>query len=199
MDGTLAFTEQKPGYAVSIALVSKSGEPNIGVVFDPLTNTLYYAIKGLGAYKNEKKWNPNLSFNNSNSFSFYVDRSYMQHKNFQIVVSEITSYAKSIGKDKFRIIENAGAVLNACWVLENAPACYFKFPKPEVGGGSLWDFAATTCIFNETHAYVSDFNPDPLALNQAETTFMNKKGVLFASDREIAKRILDLNLQLNKK
>ena len=73
MDGTLAFTEKNPGYAVSIALVSKTGEPQIGVIFDPVTQTLYHAIKGQGAYKNEVSWNPELSSANSKSF-FLVHR-----------------------------------------------------------------------------------------------------------------------------
>ena len=52
LDGTLPFTEGVHGYSVSIALVAKDGTPHIGVVFDPSTNTLYHAIKGHGAYKN---------------------------------------------------------------------------------------------------------------------------------------------------
>ena len=49
MDGTLAFINKQPGFSVSIALVAKDGTPYIGVVFDPSTDTLYYAIKGNGA------------------------------------------------------------------------------------------------------------------------------------------------------
>ena len=41
------------------------------------------------------------------------------------------------------VIEGAGGVLNACHVMTEGPACYFKKPKLKQGGGSLWDFAAT--------------------------------------------------------
>jgi hypothetical protein len=56
--------------------------------------------------------------------------------------------------EKFRLngvkeMDGAGSVLNAIRVLENGPACLFKFPKKESGGGSIWDFAATACIFQE--------------------------------------------------
>lgn len=37
--------------------------------------------------------------------------------------------------DGLKIIQQGGAAMNACWVLEQEPACYFKFPKPEAGGG----------------------------------------------------------------
>ncbi|MCW8962212.1 MAG: inositol monophosphatase, partial [Gammaproteobacteria bacterium] len=56
LDGTLSFIESTPGYAVSIALVSRAGTPLIGVVFDPLTNTLYSAVQGQGAMRNGQPW-----------------------------------------------------------------------------------------------------------------------------------------------
>ena len=52
LDGTLPFTEQVDGYAVSIALVSREGIPVLGVVYNPEKNDLYTAVKGEGAYKN---------------------------------------------------------------------------------------------------------------------------------------------------
>jgi len=67
-------------------------------------------------------------------------------------------------------------------VLENPPGCYFKFPKPQQGGGSLWDFAASAAIFNACGAVACDFYGQPLALNRADSTFMNHRGVLFASE-----------------
>jgi len=86
--------------------------------------------------------------------------------------------------------------MNAIWVLENAPACYFKFPKPENGGGSLWDFAATACIFREVGAIASDIYGAPLDLNRPDSTFMNHRGILFTADHESAQRIIDLFLYL---
>jgi fructose-1,6-bisphosphatase/inositol monophosphatase family enzyme len=59
MDGTLAFINKHPGFSVAIALVSKDGTPQIGVVLDPSTNNLYYAIKDKGAFKNGKPWQLN--------------------------------------------------------------------------------------------------------------------------------------------
>ena len=49
MDGTLPFINKQPGFSVSIALVAKDGTPNLGIVYDPSTDTLYHAIKGKGA------------------------------------------------------------------------------------------------------------------------------------------------------
>ena len=76
--------------------------------------------------------------------------------------------------------------MNACWVLERPAACHFKFAKPQAGGGSLWDYAATACLFQEAGAAVSDVYGDPLDLNRADSTFMNHRGAVYASDAELA-------------
>ena len=55
MDGTLAFVNGTPGYSVSIALVAQDGQPLIGVVYDPLEQRLFHAIRGQGARKNAQR------------------------------------------------------------------------------------------------------------------------------------------------
>ena len=82
--------------------------------------------------------------------------------------------------------------MNACWVLEHAPACYFKFPKPQEGGGSFWDYAATACLFHELGAVATDMHGNPLDLNRRDSTFMNHRGILFATSEEIAEKIRTL-------
>ena len=94
LDGTLSFVGQQPGYSVSIALVSREGSSCLGVVYDPLTQTLYSAVKGLGTFRNEKAWDWKPKFNGS-----------------------------------YETIDCGGAVMNACLVVESAPACFVKRPK----------------------------------------------------------------------
>lgn len=189
MDGTLAFTEKTPGYAVSIALVAKNGEAQLGVVFDPVTDTLYSAIKNQGALKNGKIWKPVLSLDNSSEFHLFIDRSYLEQANFEQVLSSIENEVKAMGIKALKIEKLAGAVLNACWVIDKAPGCYFKIPKPQSGGGSLWDFAATACIVSEAKGYGRSMDGSALDLNRSDSTFMNHKGALYASDKEIAQKI----------
>ena len=86
--------------------------------------------------------------------------------------------------------------MNACWVLEKAPACYFKFPKPEDGGGSLWDYAATASLFHEAGAVASDIYGKPLDLNRPDSTFMNHRGVLFTNNHDMAERVMGLYTKL---
>lgn len=150
LDGTLPFSRQEPGYAVSIALVSREGVPVIGVIYDPLTETLYHAVKNAGAFRNEQSWEMSAKFHG-----------------------------------RFKTVQAGGAVMNACRVLEEAPACFVKNPKTEQGGGALWDYAATTCLFKETGCFVRDRGGGFLDLNSPDSLYMNRKGVVFASHDEI--------------
>jgi 3'-phosphoadenosine 5'-phosphosulfate (PAPS) 3'-phosphatase len=151
LDGTLSFIESTHGYSISIALVAKDGIPVLGVIFDPLKNILYHAIKDRGVFKNNEIWKFDSSENRKITFR------------------------------------------NACRVIENAPACYFKFPTEKKGGGSLWDFAASACIFSEMGLHVSDYNLDNLDLNRPDSTFMNHRGILFSSKKQLAKQINKLS------
>jgi 3'-phosphoadenosine 5'-phosphosulfate (PAPS) 3'-phosphatase len=119
-----------------------------------------------------------------------MDRTFLKHKLYKHFITEIKSILKSYEITELKIQKQAGAVLNACWVLDEAPGCYFKLPKPQAGGGSIWDFAATSCIIHEAGALVSDFHANSIQLNRLETTFMNKHGVLFASNKEISDKLL---------
>lgn len=199
LDGTLPFIESTPGYSVAIALVSRSGIPYIGIVFDPVSQTLYHAIKGAGAFRNGSPWHqPCQNKAEQSALTFVTDRSFIQHAQYAKVLRELNSIVKESGYKELKIIQHGGAAMNACWVLEQAPACYFKFPKVEAGGGGLWDFAATACIFNETDWIVSDICGHQLDLNRADSTYMNHRGVLYATDSHLAKRIRDLFFMYDK-
>ncbi|MGJ8644306.1 MAG: 3'(2'),5'-bisphosphate nucleotidase CysQ family protein [Luteolibacter sp.] len=192
LDGTLAFSKGSPGYSVSIALVARDGTPRIGVIFDPVTATLYHAVHEKGARKNGKPWEipPPLP---GAALTLMIDNSFTSQASDPTFRNKLGDIATKSGCHGTRIIDNAGAVLNACRVVEQAPSLYFKFPKPKPGGGSLWDFAATTCLFNELGLPATDIHGKPLTLNPKGETFMNRRGVIFASHAVLASAVADLN------
>ena len=191
LDGTLPFTEGLPGYAVSIALIALNGEPQIGVVYDPANHNLYHAIKDKGAYRNNIKWHLPTSSKNK-SFQFYYNRSFKSLGHFENVKEALNKIAIKKFTTTLNLNKPAGAVMNACLALENSPSCYFAFPKKVEGGGSLWDYAATACIYQEIGASVTDIYGDLLDLNNPGSTFMNSKGILYASDIYITEQIQDI-------
>jgi fructose-1,6-bisphosphatase/inositol monophosphatase family enzyme len=95
-------------------------------------------------------------------------------------------------------IQEGGSVMNGIWVIEKAPAYFFKPVKSEDGGGCLWDYAATACIYNELGAWMSTMGGEPVDLNAKKSLHMNKKGIILASDKYTAKKVLNKAAKLKK-
>ena len=178
MDGTLAFINKHPGFSVSIALIAKDGTPYIGVVFDPSTDTLYHAIKENGAFKNGSPWE--IKHRNDH-LTYVTDRELKDTPRGTEIESLLYEHIENLGLNGLREIAGAGAVLNAILILENGPACMLKLPKKENGGGSIWDFAATACIYQELGLPATNFEGGRLDLNKKDGTFMNHEGVFYGN------------------
>lgn len=187
LDGTLPFTESRPGYAVSIALVSREGVPQIGVVYDPVNEDLYSSIIGQGATLNGSEIKLN-HLNESSVLNVFFDRSFFTGKLFESTKNELSK----LGYEKVEINQAGGSVMSALSVLKNCPACYFKYPRETDSGGSIWDYASTSCIFTELSLINEDIFGGKLDLNRRESTFMNHKGFIYASDAEIASKVRNL-------
>ncbi|PKH07432.1 3'(2'),5'-bisphosphate nucleotidase CysQ [Moritella sp. Urea-trap-13] len=205
LDGTLPFIEGGNGFAVSIALVDMAGKPIIGVVYNPSTNDLYQAINAQplisSVLKNGLPWRADLPEQLeqpqpiSSVLSLYIDRSFQQDPRYPTVIKQVTALAGQQGLE-LQVIKNCGAVMNAIGVLENPPACYVKLPKPQLGGGSLWDFSATAAITQalstqylastllnhdrQACCSVSDYHGAALDLNRSDSNYMNHKGMLYS-------------------
>jgi fructose-1,6-bisphosphatase/inositol monophosphatase family enzyme len=185
LDGTLAFSRNQDGYSTSIALVSKEGQAIIGVVYNPRTETLYHAIRNHGAFKNGEvfkisKWAQELTL--------LYDASFLKREDYPDEMKKLQELAHKHGLKGVRKFHLGGAVMNGISTIEYAPAVYYKHPKLALGGGSIWDFAASSIIQKEAGGFNSDFHGEPLMLNASESTFMNKKGVRFASSCELIER-----------
>ncbi len=178
MDGTLAFINGYPGFAVSIALVSKEGIPQIGVVYDPSTDIVYHAIITRGAYKNREPWH----INKTNDYLTYVtDRGLSDTPRLPELEEILNRYVDRFHLNGYREMAGGGSVLNAILVIENGPAIMMKFPKEEPGGGSIWDFAATACIYEELGLPATDFDGGVLDLNRKDHAYMNHRGICYSN------------------
>lgn len=178
MDGTLPFINKQAGFSVSIALVAKDGTPYIGVVFDPSTDTLYHASKGNGAYKNGRPWEIKPT---NDHLTYVTDRKLKDTPRAAEIESLLNEKVEKLSLNGVKEMAGAGSVLNGIRVLENGPACMLKFPKKEKGGGSIWDFAATACIYQELGLPATNFEGGRLDLNRKDGTFMNHEGVFYAN------------------
>lgn len=195
LDGTLPFVENDDGFAVSIGLVSKAGVSVIGVVFDPTTSTLYHAIKGCGAFKNGIALKIS---NDAESYHFIVDKARLNSQSLPKLLEKIKTELTYKKINYLTKLSHAGAVMNVCWLMEKTKSCYFKLPKKKDSGGCIWDYSAVACIFSEAGGIVCDCSGEPLALNSIDSVFMNKKGILFATNDELKQLIIEIRKKLNR-
>jgi len=138
----------------------------------------YPKLAEISAYRNETL----LEITNKNKhFTYVTDRKLKDTPNLHIIEKLLQEKVTQLNLNGIQEIDGAGSVLNAIKVLENGPACMLKLPKKEKGGGSIWDFAATTCIYNELGLPATNFNGGRLDLNQKNHTYMHEEGVFFGN------------------
>ena len=53
LDGTINFAHKIPWFAISVALMQET-QPILGIIYNPITEEFFYAIKEKGAYLNDK-------------------------------------------------------------------------------------------------------------------------------------------------
>jgi len=197
MDGTLAFINNTPGFSVSIALVAQNGDPLIGVVYDPVTENLFHAIRNKGAFKNGNALViPPLD--HRKPLILQTDFSFQEHPWFDPTLAGLKEIAQKLELNGADIQYAAGGVLTACKILEAPNTCYFKYPRTDNSGGSLWDYAATACLFHEAEAVATDIYGQHMDLNRADSTFMNHRGLLYAARRTLAEEIMLLHEKLSR-
>ncbi len=191
LDGTLPFTEGKDGYAVSIALVSKEGRSVVGVVYNPPSDQLWYAARNLGARMNGEPVQLPAQARGEKKVHFFVDRSFLSDPRYD---ETVTRLEEMIPKHEAQISVEyvGGAVMQAITALQYPKAGYFKYPKKENAGGSLWDYAATHCIYQELGLWATDVLGKPMDLNRRDSTFMNHRGIIYATDAEVQKILLEV-------
>jgi len=195
LDGTLPFIEGREGYAISIALVDKEGVPILTAINLPATNTTYHIQfddnGNKTVFKNGELFNPAITMQ-SKILTLYCDQSFITSIQYQRLIKKLQRLLPLLNLNEIVMVSGHGAVVNALSILENNPACYIKPPKPQQGGGALWDFSGTACITHALDAWVSDIHGAPLALNQAESYYMNKDGVIYASSATLGQAIVAL-------
>ena len=198
IDGTLPFTEGKNGYAISIALVSKAGKPVIGVVHNPPTNKIWHAIIGQGAFENEVAIDLGTIEDDGSSIQYFVDRSFLDDPRFEDTKAMLESNDPNLPPKSTSIDYVGGAVMQAITAVNYSRGCYFKYPRVENGGGSIWDYAATNCIYQELQLFATDIHGDPMDLNRTASTFMNHRGIIYATNRDLLKTIRSVYMDIQE-
>lgn len=144
LDGTKNFVRKIPFFCVSIGLAYKN-ELILGVVFSPIDEKMFWAIKGKGAYMNGNPIKTSqegelkrcliatgLPFRSKD----YIDKHLMFYKDI---------FLKGVG-----IRHIGSAALEMCYVANGSIDGYWEI------GLSPWDMAAGALIVKEAQGIVSD-------------------------------------------
>ena len=163
LDGTTNFTMKNPFFNTSIALVKKN-EIILGVVYNPISNELFYAEKNKGAYLNDKKINVNNKKEISKSIIAFCHGS----KNKNSIKKATKIYSKM--KLKANHTRQLGAAaLELCYVACGRVSCFY------MNDMNSYDVAAGAIIVKEANGKVSDFNNKKFNINSKDILASNKK------------------------
>ncbi|WP_275554710.1 inositol-1-monophosphatase [Mixta sp. Marseille-Q2659] len=145
LDGTTNFIKRLPHFAVSIAVRIK-GRTEVAVVYDPMRNELFTAVRGQGAQLNGYR----LRGSNARDLDGTILATGFPFKQKQ----HAATYMKVVTKlftecADFR--RTGSAALDLCYVAAGRVDGYFEI------GLKPWDFAAGELIAREAGALVTDF------------------------------------------
>ncbi len=177
LDGTKEFIKRNGEFTVNTAL-AEGGAPTMGVIYVPVTDTLYFADLALGAFKladcrkvriGEKK--PGSIDNLASLMEKAIRMPLQQEKNrtFTIMGSrshatpELEAYVETMRRQHGKVdFISSGSSLKICLVAEGRADIY-----PRLGPTMEWDTAAGQAIAVASGAQVVRHdNGRPLAYNK---------------------------------
>jgi 3'(2'), 5'-bisphosphate nucleotidase len=153
LDGTKEFIKRRAEFTVNVALI-EDGEPVLGVVLAPALDLLYWAVKGVGAWRETRNDRPERIYSSSPApgTPLTVVES-LSHPS-----PELEEYLQTIPVAQ-RV--KAGSSLKFCWVAEGRADIY-----PRLGPTMEWDVAAGDCVFRQSGR--DGERPSPLTYNKAD-------------------------------
>lgn len=143
LDGTTNFLHGLPIFAVSIALESQ-GEIVAGLIYNPISDDLYTAQKGVGAYLNDRR----IRVSGRNTFSECVVGTGIPHfgrSNHSEYVKELDQVMREVsGVRRF-----GSAAMDLAWVASGRMDGFWEYDL------NYWDIAAGLIMVREAGGFVS--------------------------------------------
>lgn len=169
LDGTKEFIKKNGEFTVNIAL-SYEKRAVLGVIYVPVTDELFYASKGNGAYYEARN-------NAGNAGRIQVsDRT----ENLRMVMSRShpsEELARLIKKYSITETKSAGSSLKGCLVAKGEAEAYYRYGKT-----MEWDTAAMQCIAEESGAVFMQMDDTKMLYNREDS--LNAKGFYIINRQE---------------
>ena len=161
MDGTKQFIERIDEFAVMIGL-SVEGEPQLGVVYQPPLDRLYYGAIGLGAYVEEKWSTKRMQVTDVRDFSkMTIALSRSPHTT---TVDRICEY---LGVD--HRLKSGSVGLKFGLIAEGRAHLYLHVSAKT----NQWDTCGPEAILKAAGGTITDLNGEPLRYNRSEIRNLN--------------------------
>ncbi|CAB9506613.1 Inositol monophosphatase [Seminavis robusta] len=154
IDGTTNFASGLPLACVSIAFCVNK-RPVMGCVFAPMTNELYLAAKGFGAYRNGVRITQRQHVDLQQAvvaFEFGYPR------NKQAVDNMVAAVAQFMERGCRATRQIGSGVLDLCWVATGRFSLIYSGIAGE--GWKPWDYAAGLVIAQEAGCAMENFQPN---------------------------------------
>ncbi len=177
IDGTKDFIKKTSEFTIMIGL-AKSGKSFLGVVYQPVTGTLYSAIKGQGAYQEIGDEKIKLTVSETTSLSSARILVSRWHE------SEAESeFAEAHGVSK---VKCGSAGLKMCKVASAKAEIYIN----STDRASQWDTCASNIILQEAGGRMTDLSGEEITYNAKETKHKNGYIVSNAHIHELIRQAL---------
>ncbi len=151
LDGTKEFIKRNGDFSVNIALIEQ-GEPLLGVVYAPVTDTLWMAARGVCAVRIDSEGEIPLQVREHKPGQpWHLLRS-RSHPS-----PDMAAWMKKLEQHDEVKMESVGSSLKFCRIAEGSADIY-----PRLGPTSLWDTAAAHAVLNEAGGAVIRFDGSPL-------------------------------------
>ena len=154
LDGTTNFVKGFPHFAVSIAIRVK-GRTEVGVVYDPICNELFSAVRGKGAKINDNR----LRVENARELDGKILATGFPFKKKSLMPTQF-AMMNNLSAQCADFRRTGSAALDLCYTAANRVDGYFEM------GIKAWDIAAGELIVREAGGLVCDFNGDHHYLTQ---------------------------------
>ncbi len=158
IDGTQEFIAGSGDFAINIALISDN-QPILGVIYWPVGDTLYFAMKGQGAFKQA----------NGETQAIHV-RKFDDPENDEIIIaisrrqSKERLMSKMNGQRGYETKPLGSCSLKSCFIAEGKADLYLR-----LGVTGEWDTGAPQCIVSEAGGKILAANFEPLTYNMRHT------------------------------
>ncbi|WP_087023297.1 3'(2'),5'-bisphosphate nucleotidase CysQ [Thaumasiovibrio subtropicus] len=158
LDGTQEFIAGSGDFATIIALIDNN-RPVMGVVYGPVSDVVYYAFEGDGAFKITP---------DEGTIPISTHRHRQDTRNIAVAISRrqnINAITDRLDPAwNYHLVPLGSAALKSCLVAEGAVDCYLR-----LGPTGEWDTAATQCIVEEAGGRILNTHLNPLSYNERET------------------------------